>query len=167
MKELIKKKFKDKRLLNLLDNIIESSIGLSLGNYTSQWLGNYYLNGFDHWLKETKKVKYYLRYCDDGVILSSDKTFLHELRREIQEYLRNNLKLELSNYQIFKVESRGIDFLGSKSFHHYRLVRDSIKKKFIKMIKYNRNDKSIASYKGWILFNNGKNLWNKYVNNGE
>lgn len=108
-----------------------------------------------------------MRYSDDIVILHSNKTLLHNLRKEIQEYLKINLKLELSNYQVFKVESRGIDFLGYKTFHTHCLLRKTIKLKFIKMIKENKNDKSIASYNGWISYCNGKNLWNKYINNGE
>lgn len=79
--------------------------------------------------------------------------------------LKDNLELDLKyNYQIFPVSKRGIDFLGYKFYHTHILLRKSIKKKFIKMIKYNKNKKSIASYKGWILHSNGINLWNKHIN---
>lgn len=132
LKSLLRRKFKDKELLDLLDNIINSHKGLPLGSYTSQFLANFYLNHFCHWLKETKKVRYLLLYCDDLVILHKDKYYLHSLRREIQKYLDINLKLKLSNYQIFKIEDRGIDFVGYKHFHTYTLLRKSIKNRFKK-----------------------------------
>lgn len=63
LKAQLRRKFKDKDLLWLLDEIIDSAPGLPIGNYLSQYLANFYLTGFDHWLKETKCVKYYFRYC--------------------------------------------------------------------------------------------------------
>lgn len=162
LKETIRRKIKDKDVLWLLDDIISSTIGCPLGNLTSQWFGNLYLNKFDRWIKEQKKVKYY-KYCDDIVILHSSKEFLHGLLKEIKEYLWNNLKLELSNHQIFPVESRGIDFVGYKSFHTHILIRDRIKKKFIKMIKYNKNECSINSYLSWLNHSNSINLKRKYL----
>lgn len=100
------------------------------------------------------------------VILHSNKEYLHFLRKEIQEYLDYNLKLELSNYQVFKIEPRGIDFLGYVTYHNHCKLRKSIKKKFINMIKTNKNDKSIASYNGWFKYCHSKNLQNKYLNYG-
>ena len=75
-----------------------------------------------------------------------------------------NIKLDLkSNYQIFPIDSRGIDFVGYKSYHTHILLRKSIKKRFIKMVKNNYNDKSLASYNGWLLHCNSKNLKYKYM----
>jgi RNA-directed DNA polymerase len=164
LKSLLRKKFKDSDLLNLLYEIIDSTSGLPLGNYLSQFLGNFYLTYFDHWIKEKLKIKYYFRYCDDVVILHSSKEFLHNVRLESQNYLKFNLKLELkSNYQIFPVEKRGIDFVGYKSFHDYILIRKRIKKNFIKMIKFRKNQKSIISYNGWLSHSNSINLKRKYL----
>lgn len=164
LKVLLRTKFKDIKLLKLLDEITDSNEkGLPLGNYLSQWFANFYLNKFDHWLKETKRIKYYFRYCDDIVILGSNKKDLHNLRNEIQLYLETNLKLELSNYQIFPVLSRGIDFLGYKSYHTHILLRKSIKNKFKKMLSNNYNQKSINSYNGWLLYGNCINLKNKLL----
>lgn len=162
LKQKLSNKFKDEDLLNLLFEIIAShEKGLPLGNLLSQWFGNFYLNGFDHWLKEEKGVKYYLRYCDDCVILSDNKPYLHSLREQIQLYLKE-IGLELSNYQVFPVSSRGIDFLGYPNFHEYRLLRKSIKQRYKRMMKKYRNTKSMNAYRGWILHCNGKNLLNKY-----
>ena len=98
------------------------------------------------------------------ILFSNNKEDLHIILNKIKLYLETNLKLELkSNYQIFPVNKRGIDFIGYKFYHTYIKLRPSIKKRFIKMIKHNKNKKSIASYKGWILHCNGVNLWNKYI----
>jgi len=71
-------------------------------------------------------------------------------------------KLQLSNYQIFPVESRGIDFVGYKSYHTHIFLRDTIKDGFIEMVKNNDNVKSRASYKGWMCHANCINLNDKY-----
>jgi hypothetical protein len=166
LKSLLRKKFKDIELLDLLDEIIESAKGLPLGNYLSQFLANFYLTYFDHWIKEVLKIKYFYRYCDDMIILHHDKNYLHKIRILIQEYLWNNLNLKLKeNYQVFPVYKRGIDFIGYKSFHNYTFIRKRIKKNFIKMMKYNKNKKSIASYNGWLNYANCINLKRKYLSN--
>lgn len=164
LKLLLRRKFKDKDLLVLLDEIIDSAIGLPIGNYLSQFLANFYLTYFDHWLMEEMKVKYYFRYCDDIVIFGSNKQELHKLLDKIIVYLYNNLKLEVkNNYQIFPIEKRGLDFVGYKFYYNYILLRKGIKNRFIKMIKFNNNIRSRASYNGWLSFCNSINLQNKYL----
>lgn len=159
LKKLLRKKFKDVDLLYLLDNIVDSIEGIALGNYTSQFFGNYYLAYFDHWIKEVLKVKYYFKYCDDVVILHPNKEQLWEYFSEIKSYLKENLKLEIKgNYQVFPVEDRGIDFLGYKHYHTHTLLRKSIKKKYIK-------NKNKINHKGWLIHADTKNLRNKYENN--
>lgn len=166
LKKLIRRKWKDQKFLNLLNGIIDSNAqGLPLGNYLSQWLANYYMNGFDHWLKEKKRVKYYFRYCDDFVIFHADKAYLHQLRKDIQEYLQEILHLEFSNYQVYPVESRGVNLVGYIIFHDYVLIRKTIKNSFKRMLRRRRNDKSIASYWSWFKHCNGRNFWIKHVNN--
>jgi len=59
--------------------------GIAIGSLFSQYAGAFFLTYFGHWLKEEKKIKYLYIYCDDIVILHSDKDFLHNLRREISE----------------------------------------------------------------------------------
>lgn len=164
LKQLLRKKIKDKDLLWLLDGIIDSANGLPIGNYLSQYFANFYLTYFDHWLKEIKRVKYYFRYADDIVILASDKPYLHKLFSEIRTYLRVNLKLEIKdNYQIFPVDSRGIDFVGYVFRHSHILLRKSIKQSFARMLAGNRNIQSIASYHGWAVHCNSKNLLKKLL----
>lgn len=164
LKMLLRKKIKDKELLWLLDEIIDSAPGLPIGNYLSQYLANFYMAYFDHWLKEVKMVKYYFRYADDVVILSNDKVQLHQLFADCNVYLRENLKLNIKdNYQVFPVGSRGIDFVGYKCFHTHTLLRKSIKKRFARAVKNNKPKSSIASYLGWAKHANCKNLLTKLI----
>jgi len=164
LKDLLRRKFKDQDLLQLLDEIIESAEGLPIGNYLSQYLANFYLTYFDHWLKEEKRVKYYFRYADDMIILSDNKPYLHGILSEIRTYLRENLKLEIKeNYQPFPVDARGIDFVGYVFRHTHILLRKSIKKNFARRIARGANHQTIASYKGWAKHCNSKHLIKKLL----
>ncbi len=168
LKNIVRKKIKDKDLLWLLDEVIDSAEGLPIGNYLSQYFANLYMTYFDHWIKENKRIKYYYRYADDMVFLSKDKESLHILFSDIEKYLKDELKLEIKgNYQIFPVNKRGLDFVGYVFRHKYTLLRKSIKKNFIKAVKTlnckNINDikTKCSSYYGWCLYCNSKNLLNK------
>ncbi len=170
LKEIVRKKLKDKSLLKLLDEIIDSSEGVPIGNYLSQFFANLYMAYFDHWVKEELKVKYYYRYADDIVLLSNDKNQLRNWVLAIKVYLTNVLNLKLKdNYQIYPVESRGVDFVGYVCYHDYTLLRKSIKLKLWKLInayKEKKMSKSklqlrLASYFGWLKYCDSKNLLKK------
>jgi retron-type reverse transcriptase len=164
LKQLLRRKIKDNDLLWLLDEIIDSTSGLPIGNYLSQYFANFYLTYFDHWIKEEKRVHYYFRYADDLVILSDSKPYLHQLLAEIRAYLKDNLRLTVKgNYQVFPVSARGIDFVGYVFYHTHTLLRKTIKQNFARMLKKNRNAKSIASYNGWAKHCNSKNLMKKLL----
>lgn len=167
LKSLIRRKIKDAGVLWLLDEIIDSAPGLPIGNYLSQYLANLYLAYFDHYVKEVLKVKYYFRYADDMVILASNKAELHSLFTQINLYLTQNLNLAIkSNYQVFPVSSRGIDFLGYVFYHTHTLLRKSIKQRFARSIarKGIAGNLSIAAYNGWAMHCNSKNLLKKILN---
>lgn len=164
LKALLRRKFKDRRLLRLLDGIIDSAPGLPIGNYLSQYFANFYLTYFDHWLKETKRVKYYFRYADDIVIFSDSKPQLHALLADIREYLSTHLDLTIKeNYQVFPVAARGVDFLGYVFYHTHTLLRKRIKKNMCRMLANNPNPASIASYRGWCKHCNARNLEKKVL----
>ena len=80
LKQIIRKKIKDKVLLTVLDEIIDSTDGVPIGNYLSQFFANLYLAYFDRWCKEELKCRFYYRYADDITILSGNKEFLHNAR---------------------------------------------------------------------------------------
>lgn len=179
LKQLLRKKFKDEDLLWLLDEIIDSipnGRGLPIGNFTSQYLANYFLTYFGHWLKEIKRVKYAIVYMDDIVILHESKEYLHELRKDIETYLQDNLKLQLKgNYQVFPTRVRGVDFIGYRHFGDYILLRKSTAKKLKKkmrkiLVKCKQGYQmsygewcSINSYKGWSMWCNSYNLSEKFI----
>lgn len=163
LKTLLRRKFKDKDLLWLLDEIIDSAPGLPIGNYLSQYLANFYLSYFDHWLKEEKRVKYYYRYADDIVILHNDKAHLHSLLADIKLYLEE-LKLDVKeNHQVFPVAARGIDFVGYVFYHTHILLRKQIKKNFAHKLSKNIAHPSKASYLGWLCHCNAKHLTKKLL----
>lgn len=172
LKKIIRKKIKDKKLLSLLDEIIDSAPGVPIGNYLSQFFANLFLAYFDHWLKEVKGVKFYYRYADDIVILHSNKEFLHNLLIEIKEYLAI-LKLTVKqNYQVFPVAIRGIDFVGYVFRHTHTLLRKKTKKKFAKLaartdkryLYYRQYKMIMSSYRSWAKHCNSQNLLNKIYN---
>lgn len=164
LKIIIRKTIKDAKVLSLLDEIIDKEKGLPIGNLLSQYFGNLYLAYFDHYCKEHLNLKHYFRYCDDIVVLASDKKYLHHFFKEAKAYLTGELNLTIKpNYQIFPVDSRGIDFLGYRFFHGYTLLRKSIKKKMIKAVA-SGNQKAFPSYHGWMKHANCYNLQNKYLN---
>lgn len=170
MMDIIKKKIKCVRTIKLINEIIHScDKGLPIGNYISQFAANLYLTYFDHWIKEVKKVRYYFRYCDDMVILSDNKNYLHNLLKEISEYVKNNLGLTVKgNYQVFPIDARGIDFVGYRFYHNRIMLRKGIKKNMMRK-KFALNKLGItgkeykmqmASFTGWARqdFVSGRNL---------
>ena len=179
LKEKYRRLFKDDDLLWLLDEIIDSTpgdTGIPIGNYLSQYSGNYYLSAFDHFIKEVKGVKYYFRYMDDIVILHESKEHLHQLRKEIDDYFRTNLKLKVKeNWQVFPTFKRGLDYVGYRSFLEFTLLRKSTCKNFkVKMKAINRKRLqgkdlnysewcSINSYKGWLKHCDSYRLQMKYL----
>jgi len=175
LKQVLIKKIKDSDVLWLLGKIIDSTdSGVPIGNYLSQYFGNLYLSSMDHWIKENLKCKYYIRYCDDMIILSSHKNKLHKIRKRIENYLIDNINLTLkSNWQVFPVAVRGIDFLGYRFFPKFTLLRKStalqFKRKMADLKTHWRYMEPISivsmvmSYYGWMKHANCLNLWHKHV----
>lgn len=201
--------FKDKELLWLLDEIVDSistfpaneenieilntlgvpvniifddegrgfvdGVGIPIGNYLSQYDGNFNLAPMDHWLREKQGVKYYYRYMDDMVILGSSKEELHRLKREIDTFLaENNKQVVKDNWQVFPSKVRGIDFVGYRFFGEYTLLRKStcknMKRKLIKISNKRENNVSptfsewcsFNSYSGWLKNCDSYRLYQKY-----
>lgn len=157
LKAMLRKKFKDLNLLALLDNIIDSAVGLPIGNYTSQYLANFYLCYFDHWVKEVCQAPFYFRYADDMVFLHHSKLFLHQLRGKITDYLNQKLELKIRVSTISPVAC-GIRFLGYVFRHFYTLCKKEIKQKCARMLTQNPSIQSYHSYLGWFKHANCKNL---------
>lgn len=169
---IIKRKIKCKDTLQLLKDIIYSIKGgynIPVGNYTSQWFGNLYLNELDQFLKHKLKIKYYIRYCDDFLLFHNDKVPLREASHAISNFLTEQLDLKLSKNRLFPI-SEGIDFLGYRHFPNYILLRKSsakrikrrLKKLPIQLARGEINQEhfrsSLASTKGWLQWCNSFNL---------
>lgn len=151
-------------------------VGIPIGNYFSQYDGNYYLSEFDHWIKEVKHVKHYYRYMDDLCIFASTKEELHQILADVDQYLKTNLNLRIKgNYQIFPSFVRGVDFVGYRIFKDYTLLRKStcdqmkvkmtaIRKKVESGQEMNYSEWcSINSYKGWLKHCDSYHLVQKYI----
>lgn len=190
LKQKYAKMFNDSELLWLLNEIIDSistaetedligiygedidyETGIPIGNYLSQYSGNYYFSSFDHWVKEQKRVKFYFRYMDDIVIFGKAKEELHSLKEEIDCYFKNELKIAIKqNWQIFPTFTRGVDFLGYRTFFRFTLLRkntaSAMKKKVKSISTWGMNYSkwcSINSYNGWLKHADAFRLSQKYA----
>lgn len=198
LKQKFRKVFKDPELLWLLDKIADSintateedlielslsgeievdpNTGIPIGNYMSQYSGNFYLSSFDHWVKEELHVKHYYRYMDDVVIFASSKEELHEIHRKVTAYTRDYLHLNIKgNYQIFPTKVRGVDFVGYRFFGEYTLLRKSTAINFKRKMRACRKKMennipptysewcSFNSYKGWLGNCDSYRLSKKYI----
>lgn len=130
---------KDRKFMALLDDIIFSYPGgynCPIGNYLSQWFGNYYLSFLDNYILHQLKPGGYIRYCDDFLLFSNDKSFLHDCKAKIETFINEQLELSFSKAQVFSVK-QGVDFCGYRHFKGYVLVRKStakrMKRKFRKL----------------------------------
>ena len=146
---LISKKITDEKLFELVQTIVRSfemmhGKGLPLGNVTSQLFANIYLNEFDQFVKHTLKAKFYIRYCDDFVILDENRAVLFQHVGAIRNFLRKSLFLELHPNKVsIRALRQGTDFLGYVSLPHHRVLRTKTKQRRLK--KLTLLSKSIAS----------------------
>jgi RNA-directed DNA polymerase len=166
--QIVERKIKDKNVIWLLKTILNnhktkvSGKGMPIGNLTSQFLANVHLNDFDKFVKHKLKVRYYIRYVDDFVILNRDKVTLEKWRREVDNFLKNILEIELhpEKTRIIPLK-RGITFLGFRVFHHHRLLKKSNTKRIWKRLekfkeKYDEGaisrEHASLSLEGWLAY---------------
>lgn len=182
LKQIIRRKIADRKLLGLLDSIIDSAEkGIPIGNLTSQLFANIYLNKLDEYIKYELKIKYYIRYMDDFVILHESKQYLHKTKEEIRLFLASmRLTLHPKKVNVFPL-TLGVDFLGYRIFNNHRLVRKSTVKRFLKNVKrkikkYDSGiinfDKLMESFNSWEAYmshgnscNLKKSLYQRYFKN--
>lgn len=119
----------DRRVMQIFRSLVEGSpvspggVGLPLGCLTSQLFANAYLDTFDHFVKDELRVKHYVRYMDDFVVLGPDKSRLWELLGEMREFLALRLRLALNRKTGIFPASRGVDFAGYRHWHDHVLPR--------------------------------------------
>jgi len=145
--EIICRKIKDKDAVWLLKEIISSYYtrnltsfekrGIPIGNLTSQLFANLYLNELDQFVKQDLKVKFYVRYTDDFVVVVGNEKYLRDLLPIISQFLKNQLDLRLHQDKIsIRKFSQGADFLGYILRPHHRLIRTKTKKRIFKKMKF-------------------------------
>jgi len=157
LREKLRQRIKDKSVLALLDRIIDRSpvvertpghfpgddrlaaarrrTGIPIGNLTSQFFANLYLDDFDHYMKETLRCKAYLRYVDDTAVLDDDKRRLHEIRAAVRERLaQEHLRLHPCKADISRV-SDGLNLLGYIVFPNYRRMRSDNGHRFVRRLR--------------------------------
>jgi retron-type reverse transcriptase len=139
---ILKKKISDKEVIDLIRKVlnnfnIQEGVGLPLGNYTSQFFANVYLNELDYYIKHILKAKYYIRYVDDFVILHPNKKRLEYSMKHIKLFLPC-LKIQLHPEKSSIIPLRnGVNFLGYRVFFHHRLLRERNLKTFKKKLEAN------------------------------
>lgn len=148
----------------------DADAGLPIGNYTSQWFGNIYMNELDMFVKHNLKAEAYIRYCDDFLIFNDDKEFLKDCAVQIRQFLLDELKLPLSKCEIFPT-SKGVDFVGYRYFADGRILiryRTAKKKRrFLRKIKEHLDNgmlKNIKRVQSQLGSMNGIFKWAKSYN---
>ncbi len=143
--QLLSRRFKDADLLMLFHKILDTyhtqpGKGVPIGNLISQHLANFYLGALDHWIKELRRIKGYVRYMDDFILFSEEKSVLKAELKEIEHFLENHLKLTLKHNIQLNQSYRGIPFLGFRVFpNHIRLLPQSMRRFSKKLREYEQN----------------------------
>lgn len=179
--DVLKKKIKDEKLLWLLNQTIGSynknpNKGLPLGNFTSQWLANIYLNELDYYVKHELRIKFYYRYADDFLIFNSNRKYLELYYNNIEKFLYNKLRLNFHKGKtVFSKFNRGIDFVGYRILPHYIIIRKKLRKRMIKKVNnsmmsfvkqeigYCQHYERLNSYLGWLKHCSGYKLSNNLI----
>ena len=160
--KLIEKRVKDKAFLKCTKSLIFDGTpkkGIPIGNYTSQFFANIYLTELDHFVKENLRIKYYVRYMDDFILLLDSKEEAIRVLKEVRKFLNEKLQLDLNKKTNYFKANQGVTFLG---YHVYlRKIRllNSNKKRIYKRVKYwnelyDKNEldifKAAEGLKSWV-----------------
>ena len=121
---------------------------------------NIYMNEFDQFVKHTLKTKHYIRYADDFVLFSHNKTESEKRLRYIVVFLRDELKLELHPNKVsITTVASGVDFLGWVHFPDHRVLRTSSKRRMLRRAREQKgNENTKQSYLGLLTHGNTQKL---------
>lgn len=175
--KLLSRKIKDADFIGLLIEIITSfkfadqNFGIPIGNLTSQFFANIYLDPLDQFIKHELRIKYYIRYADDFVVMADNRQYLEEILLQIKNFLNKKLKLSLHPDKVHIVDYySGVDFLGYVVFPRYILPRTKTKKRiFRKIVEVDQKikagilgpeacERSLQSYLGYLSHCNSYQL---------
>ncbi|MDR3297877.1 MAG: reverse transcriptase/maturase family protein [Candidatus Nomurabacteria bacterium] len=142
---LVTKKIKDPRLKALTHTIIHDGFdgieGIPIGNYTSQYFANIYLNELDQHIKRVMKIKFYLRYMDDFILIVEGKAAAKQAFTDIKNFVGEKLKLDLNRKSHYYPARYGIDFVGYITFKDFVLLRKRAKRKAKLIVKHFKKSK--------------------------
>ena len=164
----LRKKLKDKDLLELLGKILSKSDGLPIGILLSQMFANFYISDIDHFIKQDLNATYYLRYMDDMVVLGSNKKQLHKMRLLINEKLKENGLTLKANWQVYRLAKEPLDFMGFRFFQDRTILRKSIMYRIVRTVKRvylkgracsYKDACAVISYLGWIKHSDSHTLF--------
>lgn len=205
---ILKKYYKDKKFLKLsrkfiglpetedsLKNMInnESSLGMKdevgegptiekgipIGNYTSQYFANIYMNELDKYIKEKLRIQYYVRYMDDGLLMVENKKMAKEILEKIETYVNKELNMELNKKSGYFPVKQGCLFCGYRIYLNHKLIkRNNINRMKKRIKKWNKQwekreyhfeywRQSFYAWKGYVQIANSKNLIQKLENSME
>ena len=151
LKKKLLRRIKDKDALKIVFDIIDSnSNGLFIGSMTSQILAIFYLNDLDHFIKETLKIKYYVRYQDDFLLFHPSKKYLKFCLEKVKEFLKDE-KLSLNNKTRIYKNTNNFIFLGKNNVGHYSRYRNGKRKLKCKTYLYNNNKVTLQSISSSII----------------
>ncbi len=162
--DIIAHKIHDRRMLKILNEVICSVGGqtnLPIGNLTSQWLGNVYMNELDHFIKQDLHWRDYIRYCDDFCLYGNNKQDLHDAAQKIKTFVRERLKMEFSKCNLRRT-SNGVTFIGYRHFRKFILLRHltacKLRRRIVNIIVHSdfsdRSVAQLASAYGWTKWCN-------------
>ena len=145
LRVLIERKIKDKRLVDIMMLFTKKDgpLGIPIGNLLSQIYALIYLNPIDHFVKRILKIKHYVRYVDDFILIGIIRNKCLEYRSLIINFLRKNLQLELSKSTIQKIK-HGINFVGYRTWQNRRIIRKYSLYKFRRMVKKGKQESVIS-----------------------
>lgn len=167
--EILAKYIPDNDILGLISEIVGSfhstapSVGLPLGNLTSQLFVNIYMNEFDQFMKHRLKAKHYIRYADDFVILSDSRAWLCGVVPLVKDFLSQKLKLQLHPNKIsIGTIAAGVDYLGWISFKDHRVLRSVTQRRMFRGIQQKQGkEETVQSYIGLMSHGNTQILRDK------
>ena len=184
LKAMFSRIIHDEKFLRVLHTVVDANrldIGMPIGFYTSQWFANFYLTGLDHYIKEVVGAKGYFRYMDDMVIFDGNKRRLHQMRRQIEKYLNDELGLKMNpKWQVYLFHyvrkdgsevGRFLDFMGFRFYRNRTTMRRTMmlratrkaRKLCKKKCKSIYDCQQMLSYKGWITPTDTYGMYKKWI----
>lgn len=134
--------------------------GLPIGNLTSQFFANVYLNEFDQFMKRDQKIKHYYRYVDDWVILHDSPDVLNQTYRAAEHFLKSKLELELHPFKRRLAPLwQGVDFIGFVHKPFYRRLRNRTANKMVSLVHQWKKNPSGFEHDSLVKLRNSMNSY--------